>query len=288
MRVRIATCAQLPEPDVDEDLLLDALRTRGVDAEMAAWDDPDEAWSEAVPTVLRSTWNYIHDLGKFLAWADAAAHVAPLWNPPEVVRWNAHKSYLAELADRRCAVVPTEFFTRGSQVDLAAELRAHDFHDIVIKPTVSAGSFGTRRFADAAGDRADAQRFLDELLVERDAMVQAYLPSVEDYGERSLVWIDGDFTHAIRKSPRFTGQDESVTGPLPIADDERALAERVLAPWADRLLYARVDLARGPEKRPMIMELELIEPSLFLLQHRPALDRLVEGIARRLGVPSAS
>src|SRR5438445_11993213 len=114
MRVRIATCRTLPEPDLDENLLLDALTARGVAARMAAWDEPGEAWDEPIPTVIRSTWNYIHELGEFLDWADHVGHRAPLWNPVDVIRWNAHKSYLVELADRHCAVVPTAFFPRGT------------------------------------------------------------------------------------------------------------------------------------------------------------------------------
>jgi len=283
MHVRIATCKTLPEPDVDEQPLLDALTRRGLLARMVAWDDDSVDWDEPIPTVLRSTWNYIHELGEFMSWLERTARAAPLYNPVDVVHWNAHKSYLVELADRHCPVVPTAFFVKGTHIeDLEVELVTRGFGEIVVKPTVSAGSFNTRRFAATPAARAEAQIFLQQLLAERDAMVQAYVPSVEDYGERSLVWIDGELTHAIRKSPRFSGQDESVTGPLPIADDERKLALDALAPWADRLLYGRVDLARNDEGKPMIMELELIEPSLFLVQHPPALARLAQAIVNRV------
>jgi glutathione synthase/RimK-type ligase-like ATP-grasp enzyme len=278
-KLRIATCLTLPEPDVDEAPLLAALHQHGVDAQMVAWDDPDADWDAAVPTVVRSTWNYIHDLPAFLAWSRRAAAAAPLWNPPAIIAENAHKSYLERLARAGHAVVPTLFVARGERVDLARVCQERDFGVIVVKPTVSAGSFGTRRFERADGE---AQAFLDQLAAERDAMVQAYVPSVEDHGERSLIFIDGELTHAMRKSPRFAGEDESVSGPHPISADERALAEAVLAPLASQLLYARVDLARGADGRPMIMELELIEPSLFLLQHPPALERLVAGVIRRL------
>jgi hypothetical protein len=282
MQARIATCTTLPEPDVDERPLLQALIARGLYARMAAWDDPKERWDEPIPTIIRSTWNYIHDLAAFISWVEQVARTSPLWNPVDVVLWNAHKSYLTELVDRRCPVVPTVFFAKGTPIDdLEVELIARGFDEIVVKPTVSAGSFKTQRFGHSHAARVQAQAFLVELLKERDAMVQAYVPSVEDYGERSLVWIDGEITHAIRKSPRFSGQDESVSGPLPIADDERRLAEEALAPWADRLLYGRVDMARDREGKPMIMELELIEPSLFLVQHPPALARLAQAIVER-------
>src|SRR6185369_3729213 len=202
----------------------------------------------------------------------------------DVVHWNGHKSYLTELADRHCKVVPTAFYVRGAPiVDLAADLSTHGFGAIVVKPTVGAGSFATRRFDATPAARAEAETFLRTLVAERDVMVQAYVPSVETHGERSLVWIDGEITHAMRKSPRFSGEEESVTGPHPISPDERRLAEDALAPWAERLLYGRVDMAPDQEGKPMIMELELIEPSLFLLQHPPALARLVDAILSRVG-----
>jgi glutathione synthase/RimK-type ligase-like ATP-grasp enzyme len=200
------------------------------------------------------------------------------------VQWNAHKSYLDELAARRCPVVPTAFYTRGAPVvDLQADLAFHGFGEIVVKPTVGAGSFATRRFSASPEARAEAERFLRELLAERDVMVQAYVPSVETHGERSLVFVDGEITHAMRKAPRFSGQDEAVTGPHPIAAEERRLAEEALAPWASRLLYGRVDMAPDATGKPMIMELELIEPSLFLQQYPPALERLVTAILSRVG-----
>jgi hypothetical protein len=122
---------------------------------------------------------------------------------------------------------------------------------------------------------------LHALLVDRDALVQPYLPSVETHGERALVWIDGHFTHAVRKTPRWSGENESVSDALAVEPDERALGELALAPLASRLLYARVDVARDERGEPLLMELELIEPSLFLAQHASALSRFVDAIIRR-------
>ncbi|HEX3475873.1 MAG TPA: hypothetical protein VHT91_12695, partial [Kofleriaceae bacterium] len=106
--------------------------------------------------------------------------------------------------------------------------------------------------------------------------------SVEGHGERALVWIDGELSHAVRKRPRFTGDDEQVDGPVEIADDERAVAEAALAPVAGRILYGRVDVARDAAGQPMVMELELIEPSLYLTRCPRALDRFVAAIRRWL------
>ncbi len=120
------------------------------------------------------------------------------------------------------------------------------------------------------------------MLARGNALIQPYVASVDDYGERSLIWIDGEFSHAIRKSPRFSGDQESTTGPLPIADDERAVAEAALAPVADAILYGRVDLARDAAGQPMVMELELIEPSLFFARGPGSADRFVAALLRRL------
>ncbi len=280
MNVRIATAQRLPEGDEDEDLLLDALRARGLAPRMAAWNDPGLDWDERVPTVIRSTWGYYEHLEAFMAWVERAERSGPLWNPLRIVRGNVHKSYLALLGRAGHAIVPTEFLERGARANLVSLARARGWHEVVVKPTVSGGSFGTLRVS--LDDPARGETHLQTLLATRDVMVQQYVASVDDYGERALVWIDGEFTHAVRKSPRFIGQDEHVSAALPIAADELALGEAVLAPFAGDLLYARVDVARDERGVPMIMELELVEPSLFLLQFPPALERLANGIARRV------
>jgi hypothetical protein len=154
--------------------------------------------------------------------------------------------------------------------------------DVVAKPVVGASSFLTERITDP--HTAAAQEFWRKLVSGRDAMVQPYLTSVEDYGERSVIWIDGELTHAIRKEPRLGDAEESVSPALPIAEDERELAFEIMADLPGDLLYARIDLIRDSSGRPLLAELELVEPSLFLLQSGTALDRLVGGIARRASV----
>lgn len=272
-RLRVATCVTLPEVDVDAAPLAAALAAAGIEAELLAWDDPAVDWDLPIPTILRSTWNYALDVTGFLAWVDRVAAAAPLWNPPDIVRGNVHKRYLVELAARGVGVVPTTLVERGQTVALPSR-------KIVIKPEVGAGSLGARVFEP--GD-PEAARHLAALTAIGAALVQPYLDSVDDYGERSLVWIDGALSHAIRKTPRFAGDDERVDGPFPIADDERALAEAALAPVADRILYGRVDLARDEANRPVVMELELVEPSLFFARQPGSADRFAAALRKRLG-----
>ena len=286
MDVAIATCRALPEPDADEPYYVPALERAGLSARLLAWDDPDAPFHEARLVVLRSTWNYIHDLAAFLAWVD---RVGPrLHNPPAVVRWNVHKRYLVQLAEDGVATVPTVLLEHGQHATLADTLDARGWHDVVVKPAVSAGSFQTRRLTRAALSATD-EAWLAELLATRDMLVQPFVASVDGYGERSLITLDGEVSHAIRKSPRFFDGAEAVsTTALPVADDERALAHAALTAGLrlighpGPLAYGRVDMARDAHGVPQVMELELVEPSLFFRQHPPAAEAWARALARRL------
>src|SRR5262245_60598580 len=273
--VALASCRFLPEPDPDQALLEGALRRRGLSAATLAWDDPAADWPSARLTVLRSTWNYPHRPQEFLDWVDGTARVTELWNPPAVVHANIHKSYLLALARRGIATVPTRLLPRGS--DVALRDVAGDWDSVVVKPAISAASLETLRVHK---DAPEGESHLRRLLAARDVLVQPYLPSVEGTGERALVCVDGALTHAVRKHPRFAAEDETVSTALTIDEDERRLAEAALATAAQPLLYARVAAAPDAAGRPLIMELELIEPCRFLWQHSPALERFADAILR--------
>jgi hypothetical protein len=276
----LVSCVKLPEPDADMPLLEAALRERGISCEVVGWDDPAVAWSRYRLALLRATWNYPQHLPAFLAWLEQAGRATQPWNPPALVRWNAHKGYLLELGARGIPVVPTELVRQHDSVALAELMARRGWDEVVVKPAVSAGSFRTLR---VSRERVhEGQAHLRSLVAERDALVQAYLPAVEGYGERALVWIDGALTHAVRKAPRFEGDAEHVSGPLPISAAEAALAERVLASLELPKLYARVDVAPGLDGEPLLMELELVEPSLFFGASPDALERLVRALEREL------
>lgn len=280
-RIAVATVRPLPEPDPDEPLLLAALRQAGADARMWDWHDDSVDPASFDLVVIRSTWDSHRAPDGFRAWVRRTAAATRLVNPADAVLWNLHKGYLRELEARGVPIVPTAWVAKGERADAAA-LLARFGGRIVAKPAISAASFRTERFA--AGEAAAAQRFLDDLASGGDAMVQPYLASTETTGERSLMVIDGAVTHAIRKTPRFAGGDESVSAALAPTAEEAAFAERTVAAagFAD-LAYARVDVMRDDAGRLVLSELELIEPSLFLEQHPPALDRLVRALVREGG-----
>lgn len=279
--VALVTCRTLPEPDHDQEPLLAALGEAGVRAELLAWDDPGADPGAFDLCVLRSCWNYHLEPDAFLDWIARADTCTRLENPAKILRWNLHKKYLRELEEWGVPIVPTIWVNRGGEVDLAALMKKRGWREVVVKPAISAASFRTRRFDVETVERG--QPFLDALLADRDVMVQPYLLSVEDRGEQALVCVDGAFTHAVRKNARFTGEEEQVSEALPITNVELELAERTMAHVGDGLLYARVDLMNDEAGEPRVSEVELAEPSLYLMQCPDAMERFVAGILRRLG-----
>jgi hypothetical protein len=281
--VALASCQVLPEPDADLEPLLAALRGAGLSTEVLGWDDPAADFGAARLTLLRSTWNYAERPAEFLAWIDRVTTRSALWNGRGTVRWNAHKSYLLDLEAAGVPVVPTHVLRRGARTTLVDAMRERGWSDVVVKPAVSGGSRGTIRTSSAGGaavalDAGEAH--LRALVSREDVLLQPYLASVEGHGERAIVWIDGEATHAVRKSPRFLGDPERVSAAVPIEDDEAELARRAVAAAPGPLLYARVDVARAADGAPRVMELELIEPSLFFPQAPAALDRYVAAVKR--------
>ena len=280
MQIALASCQTLPEPDPDEAPLLAALRARGVQAATLAWDDPESDFGAAALTLLRATWNYPEQPERFLAWiASVSAHSA-LWNPAAVVRWNHHKRYLLDLAAHGVPIVPTELVARGAAESLAAICARRGFGEVVIKPAIGAGSASTRRF-DAA-ERGAGEAHLRTLAARGDVLVQPYLSAVQGRGERSLIWIDGEVTHAVRKAARFAGDAERVDPASDVSAEERALAHAALTAVSPTPFYARVDLIEDERGAPRVMELELIEPSLYFAHGPRGLERFVEGALARL------
>lgn len=287
-RVALVTSAGFPDLWDDDHPLRDALRERGVDVEAVRWDDPAADWSAFDLTVLRSPWDYPERRDEFVAWART---VPRLVNPADIVAWNTDKRYLSELAAAGVPIIPTTFAGPGDAWTPPAE------GEWVVKPTVSAGSRDTvrHRLPEA---RAAAVTHVGRLTAAgRTAMIQPYLSAVDTDGETSVLCLPDatgelTFSHGIRKAAMLTGPDGTAGGPgseritpRDPSPAERELAERVLAAvpgGAKRLLYARIDMIPGPDGTPMLIELELTEPSLFLRSAPGSAGRLADAILARL------
>jgi hypothetical protein len=240
--------------------------------EITRWDDPAVDWAAYDLAVLRSPWDYTGRRAEFVAWA---ARVPALANPADLVAWNTEKTYLDALAAVGVPVVPTRWVRPGQAWDPPVT------GEVVIKPAVGVGSVDAGRYnlADATHRELAAAHLARLGAEDRLAIVQPYLAAVDTYGETALLFHSGPdgpvFSHAIRKGPMLAGPDEGTVGlyrreritPRTPTAAELTAARQALAAvpgGPERLLYARVDLIPGPDEAPLLVELEITEPSLFL------------------------
>jgi glutathione synthase/RimK-type ligase-like ATP-grasp enzyme len=277
--VAVATCASEQLVDPDSPLLLAALDAQGVAAELCVWDDARVRWDRFDLVVVRSTWDYTNRRAAFLEWANALHRVL---NPVGVLAYSSDKHYLVDLAQRGHAVVATAFCDVG-------ERPTFPDRDFVVKPCVGAGSIDAERFRPRDIDIA-LEHVARLHAAGRDAMIQPYVESVDTLGERALVFINATFSHAMTKGAmlnvassdrdalfrreqmsRAIPEPEALAAAQAILDDHR---------FAD-LLYARVDLVNDDGKW-RLMELELVEPSLFLGFDDNAAAALARAVRARL------
>jgi glutathione synthase/RimK-type ligase-like ATP-grasp enzyme len=281
-RLVLASCAPLPEGDGDEAALVDRLADRGVTARWQPWGGEHDA-DETV--VIRATWDYTDEPARFRSWCAA---VPRLVNPFPVVAATLDKRYLARLPAAGVPTIPTAVVEPGDDLAVPAA-------EFVVKPVIGAGSRLVRRFGASAAEHA-AGHVADLHRRGLAALVQPYQSSVDDAGETALVFLGGRYSHAFRKGPMLTGRrtlaanGAYLTEELGPADPglvERALGERALAAVASDagvaaadLAYARVDVVSGADGASLVLEVELIEPSLgFAFAAPAALDRFAEILA---------
>lgn len=270
------TYSGMPDLDPDDRLAVDVLTQREYAVATAVWDDPAVDWSAAGTVIIRSTWDYNMRHEAFLAWAESVARVAPLYNPLELVRWNIHKSYLRDLASKGVSVVPTLWVNAQARADLRKTLADAGWPEAVIKPAIGLSTFGVKRVSGSVDDQAH----LDELLLEHDVMVQPFLRSVQSYGERALMFMNGTYSHAARKTAfqPLLPTGEAGETPVEATGAEIALAVKAMQALPAPALYARVDLVLGDAGEPLVIECELIEPTLFLSMHPRAAHRFADAL----------
>jgi O-ureido-D-serine cyclo-ligase len=270
----IALVTAVAARHLDEDLppLESALRNAGAKVTVAEWDRPHD-WSRSDIALLRSTWDYTQRLPEFFAWAGKVAGETTLLNPLPVVQWNSDKHYLRDLADKGVPTVPSSFIEPGENAHLriADLLSDPAVNEFVVKPAVGAGSRDAQRFGRE--EQEDAARHASNMLTEkRSVLLQPYLGKVDEHGETTLMYFQGEFSHAIRKGPLLKRKEgpttelfakEAITARVPDAAELGVAARALLALPFETPLYARVDLIRDQQGDPVVLELELIEPSLF-------------------------
>ena len=280
--VALVTCAdeRYQEPEVH--VAADALRAAGVSTDVVSWDE-DRDWGAYELVVVRTPWDYFDRVTQFLDWAARVERETSLVNPADVLRWNSHKGYLAEFTAKSVPTVPTRLVP-GPSTDVADQVREVPWEEIVVKPAIDGGA---RHAWRGQRDDPSLSRIAERLADHGDVVVQPFVPAIVD-GERSLVFLGGRFSHAVRKVPkagdyrsqRHLGGREVDHEP-DSAELQVALAAMAAAPG--RLTYARVDLVEW-EGAPVLIELEVIEPDLFLRDVPERVDRFVEVVQEELAL----
>ncbi|HEX7878470.1 MAG TPA: hypothetical protein VF720_03620 [Candidatus Eisenbacteria bacterium] len=294
MRIAILTLRALPrfitrevanvdEFFADDRRLIAEFDRFGVSAEAVSWGDPDVDWNSYDIAIIRSTWDYIDARDEFLAVLKRIeASSCRLINPLDTVRWNSDKVYLTELYAQGIPTVPTYRAGLSHPFDLHRLLAEHGWDDAVIKPRVGAAGFGVRRVS--LGELRSELQELRAAGVAKDFIVQPLIETIREEGEWSFIFIDGRFSHLVRKRPAagdyrinttYGGTDEVAT-PRP---DHLAEAGAIMARIDFRHLYARLDLVRiGADM--VIMEVELIEPFLYFDHAPESVARFVDAVLR--------
>ena len=283
-RVALVTCATLPELDPDDQPLIDQLAALGVRAMPAVWNDTSVEWDGFDLVVVRNTWDYPARRKEFVDWARSVPRLA---NPADIIEWNTDKRYLAELAAADVPIVPTSWLAPADAVVLPPRGRH------VLKPSVGAGSLDAAAFTlHDAHEQALARDHAARLLTSgQTVMVQPYIEQIEERGETALIFLGNVFSHAIAKGAMLVGERGLEAGGLYLQEsiatreptdaefDVATRALRAVPGGADRLAYARVDLVPDDDGKPLLIELELTEPSLYLAYSEGAALRFAHVLA---------
>jgi len=267
------SCAEAREFDSDLPLLIRALGDRGIIADIVDWDNASVDWSMYSSAIVRSPWDYHRRYSEFVEWLRKVSTQTVLHNSADVIEWNTDKVYLGELEAAGIPIIPTTY-VRGAEDIVTVSNEGMLEKDIVVKPTVSAGSNNTERHEESP---VKAAAHLGALIdAGKVAMVQPYQRFIDEQGETAMLYFNGEFSHAFRKGAilatgdnikngLYTEEDISERTPRAV---ERELGEQVMDYVVQKIgkapLYARVDVVRGSGGFPVLMELELAEPSLYV------------------------
>ncbi len=279
MRMALVSCERPKERDEDADFLGPALRRKGVEVELPAWSAPAVDWGGYDLVKLSTPWDYHERPDEFRAWLRAVAAASNLQNPLPTVEWNLDKSYLRELDGAGVATIPTIWSQPGAEDAALAELERVGWSTVVIKPVIDLGAMNLVRVPANLAERMLAS-------FDRPVLVQPYLETIESAGELSLVYVAGELTHALRKLPargdfRIQPLYGGTHARVEPSAEQIEVAERAVALAPGEPLYARVDLIGDADGRPLVIELELIEPALYLDVHPPAALALADAMLAR-------
>ncbi|MGI9013512.1 MAG: ATP-grasp domain-containing protein [Phycisphaerales bacterium] len=292
IRLALATCRNLPEWEVDDVSLHEALLARDVTLFRPAWDDRSFRYNDVDACLIRTTWDYQKRRDAFVDWARRVESCTHLFNPAAIVEWNSHKTYLRDLQAWGVPTIDTIWLERGTQPHLREMFQQRNWTRGFIKPAIGSTAWETLRFDvhDPAGIDS-AQRHVDRLIESQTLLLQPYLARVETEGEVSVIFIDGNVTHCVQKIPQpgdyrvqddFAASDRLIDLPESELTIARQALQHVEAHFNMKLLYARADFLRDASGNLCLNEFEAVEPSLFFRHCNEAAAGLADALLARL------
>lgn len=266
-------------------LLKAALESKGISVERTHWDNADYDWGQTKAAVIRTVWDYFERFEKFNTWMVKTASVTNLINPLPLQQWNSHKFYLQELQEKGVRIVPTEFVAKGTKTSLEEISVKRGWTPLVIKPAISAAAFHTYKVSEE--NRAAKEIVFQELLASRDMLVQPFIETITEKGEASLMVMNGSYTHAILKKAKrgdFRVQDDygGTVHPYNPSKDEIEFAEFINAKCPVPPIYGRVDIVWDATGKPMLSEIELLDPEIWIRKSPKTAEILAEAIVKAI------
>ena len=289
IKLAIVTCESMGEynnnAESEDRILAQLLDEQQITYKFEVWSDPQVVWTEYTHILIKSPWDYFDRYDEFKAWCSKIEDTGiPVFNDIETILWNSDKKYLLEIQAKGHRIIPTQFISKTQKVHLQSAFENFGTDYLIFKPSVSGGAKNTLKIKKAESENYINR--LEELVQEEDFLLQPFINEIVEEGEYSFIFFGGKYSHAVLKQPKsgdfrvqhfFGGKIFSIEPKSAIL----VSAQRIIDDFAAGCLYARVDgvLIEGEF---YLMELELIEPYLFLFTHPKAKENYIKAIKEKL------
>lgn len=283
-----ASTGDLTHFALDYQDLTDALTRNKLDYQIVSWDDMSIDWHQFAAVLIHTPWDYYDNPIKFIKTMEHIASQSPVFNSIDIVRWNMDKSYLGDLDRAGIRIIETQYINTAITPDVLAIMPGANWAEgYIFKPTVSAGAADVYLIRSAH----DAKRIYDTRYKNNHPtlMIQPFMKEIQEEGEWSFIFFDGEYSHGVLKKPlegeigvKHSVKNKEYIPTHDMVSQAKDIYQKVIKLRQDNPLYTRLDTIKGPDGKLYVMELEQIEPFLYLHAHPEAANKLVQGLLARI------